>query len=265
MTTIKEHLNQAGIRLAPGKLELVHGQLSKITRSPNLVPQPGRKHENVLTHTLSMLGENQRVFQTYESVARELDYLSAMAGIFEHDISEGFTPYGDLNYANAAHTDLRRAKELEEHSTSHHFVEHNILGRESKKRFHSFIDEWAILDSPLSLYVRLHDMGDGNKSVIRKAMDLHNGVIRKLDSQGNAQVWPILEVESHISNIASNKTFPVVEKLIHKLIRKETSLAILHWFDKGMMKTYADAGWGYLPVIQEMQTFLDTELKGFEI
>lgn len=265
MTPIEALLHLLDISLAPGKLGLVQRQLSAITRAPNLVPHPGQSHENVWTHTLSMLGENQRVFQTYESVARELDYLSAMAGIFEHDISEGFTPYGDLNYANAAHTDLRRAKELEEHSTSHHFVEHNILGRESKKRFHSFIDEWAILESPLSLYIRIHDMVDGNRSVIRKAMDLHNGVIRKLDSHGNAQVWPILEVESHISNIASNKTFPVVEKLIHNLMRKETSLAILHWFDKGMMKTYADAGWGYLPVIREMQVFLDTELKGFEI
>lgn len=265
MTKIEALLHSLDISLAPGKLDLVKRQLSGITRSPNLVPQLGQSHENVWTHTLSMLGENQRLFQTYQSVAREIDDLSTITGIFEHDISEGFTPYGDLNYANAAHTDLRRAKELEEHSTSHHFVEHNILGKESKKRFHSFIDEWSILESPLSLLVRANDMTDGNTAVIRKAMDLHNGVIQKLDSQRNVQVWPILEVESHISYIAASKTFPVVEKLIFKLKRKETSLAILHWFDKGMMKTYADAGWGYLPVIQEMQIFLDKELKGYEL
>ncbi len=267
MTIINEQLNLVGIQLSKGKLDLIQRQLSGLTRSPNLVPQPGQTHENVWKHTLSMLQENDRFYKTYPSVTGEIDYLESTAGILIHDIPEGFTPHGDLNYAYSGHNseDIRRAKELAEYEAAHHFVDHNILGKVSQKKFHGFIDEWVVLSSPLALYVRLHDMVDGNKSVIQKAMDLRRGIIQKIDEKGKIIEWSFSEAGAHISKIAATKTFPIVDELIHQIERKEASLAILNWFDKGMMKSYTDAGWGFLPVIDEMKEFLDKELKGFEL
>ena len=103
MTIIKEYFNSVGIQLSKGKLDLVQHQLDAIIRSPNLVPQPGQSHESVWRHTVSMLLENQRVYENYLPIARQLDYSATMAGVFIHDIPEGFTPHGDLNYANSGH------------------------------------------------------------------------------------------------------------------------------------------------------------------
>ncbi len=267
MTTIKEHLLSADINLSPGKLALVKRELSAITRSPNLIRQAGKKHENVWQHTGIMLDDNLQVFNTYPIIGRELDYASTVGGVGFHDFSEAFTPHGDLNYANASHNsdDLRRAKDLAEFEATHHFVHRNIIGKKSKLRLHQFVDEWAIMDSPLALYVRILDMVNGNKAVIEKAMDLSNGEMYKMNNDGVVQVWPMAQAGSHISNIASNKTFPILEKLIHRLQKKEASMAILQWFNEGMMKTYHDTGWAYLPVIAEMQNLIDSELKGYKV
>lgn len=263
----KESINKIGISLAPGKFELVENQLGEITRSPNLVPQSGQSHETVWQHTLSMLDRNQKICQAYPPITRELNYYATMAGAFIHDIPEGFTVHGDLNYANVSHNeyDLRRGKELAEYSASHHFVERNIIDRSDKYRIHQFIDEWAVMESPLALYVRLIDMTDGNIAVINKALNLHHGIIQKVDGNRVTKIWPEEEVGQHISNIASAKTFPILEQLVHKLHRKSASLSLLHWFNQEMMQIYTVAGWGNLPVIQEMQAYLDKELEGFEL
>lgn len=267
MEKIKEHLNFADIRLTPGKLELVHRELGAIMRSPNLVPQSGRLHESVWHHTGSMLDENLLVFREYPRIVDEVDFAVTVGGITLHDIPEGFTVLKDLNYADSSHNgdELRREKENTEYLAIHHFIERNVIGRDTKLMLHQFSDEWSVMESTHALYVRLHDMVDGNKAVIHKAMDLSKGVIQKLDSNGIVRIWPIAGAGGHIANIAATKTFPVVEKLVHRLKRKDASLAILHWFNSDMMRVYDDAGWGYLPVIKEMQRFLDIELKGYEL
>lgn len=264
---IIEHLAQTGIDIAPSELAFAKGQLQKIIRARNLIPQPGRKRENVWVHTGEILDMNKAAFRQYPELQRTLDYSSTtiMGGM--HDMPEGLTPHGDLNYADTQDNgyDIRRGKELAEYSVAHHYVEHIFPSRPARLKIHRVVDNWFLQDSLGALWVRVLDMVAGNQSVLQIAMNSTKGPIQKIDNNGDPIIWSSHEAGAHVSKMAAEKTLPVVETLVHKLPTKAASLSVLHWFSSGMMQTYHDTGWGSLPVIQEYQRRIDTDLRGFEL
>lgn len=245
MPSLNEQLKYAYLAINQQKLQLARNQLSHIERARGLELIPGFKRETVWEHTISLLDMNTSASGKYSALASSINHDLSIGVILTHDFPEGFTPHGDLDYSIPAHnvSSLRAQREIAEYEAAHHFAEHNGLNPTSRRLLHQGVDEWFALSSIDALWVRALDLIQGTQSVVMRH----------------------LPQPFHVERMATQKIYPVVEELAFKLPRKEASLELLDWFDTTMLAAYAKAGWTALPLINELNTHIHSELKGFSI